>query len=314
MSTNPEDSLLEAVKNFVPNLSSSKHKGQDGRIGVFGGSLEYTGAPFFAGMSALRTGADLVHVFCCQSASVPIKSYSPELMVHPVLDHSQALSKIEPWLERLNVILIGPGLGRDEEIFRTISELIKVCRKLSKPVIIDADGLFLISQNPDLVKNYPQLILTPNAMEFTRLVKAYLNKDIPPASVVEDSYIKDLAKAIGGDGVTVLRKGSRDAIGGNTSAEVIGCSVSGSGRRCGGQGDLLGGALSVFTTWALRHTSSETVQHQQRSVALACYAACRLTRECNAAAFNLKGRGALASDMLQELPSTFSRLFENRQP
>lgn len=50
-----EDScMLKSVKACIPPLDLSSHKGQAGRIGVIGGSLEYTGAPYFAGISALR--------------------------------------------------------------------------------------------------------------------------------------------------------------------------------------------------------------------------------------------------------------------
>lgn len=62
------------------------HKGEAGRIGVIGGSLEYTGAPYYAGIAALKFGADLCHVFCPKAASIPLKCYSPELIVHPILD------------------------------------------------------------------------------------------------------------------------------------------------------------------------------------------------------------------------------------
>lgn len=64
LSTMSESSLLALCKQLVPPLSKDRHKGQAGRIGVFGGSLEYTGAPYFAAISALKVGADLVHVFC----------------------------------------------------------------------------------------------------------------------------------------------------------------------------------------------------------------------------------------------------------
>ena len=43
------------IKKIVPPLSASLHKGQLGKIGIIGGCLEYTGAPYFAGMSAQRT-------------------------------------------------------------------------------------------------------------------------------------------------------------------------------------------------------------------------------------------------------------------
>ena len=61
-----------------------------GRVGIIGGSFEYTGAPFYAGMAALKTGADLCHIFCAEEAAIPLKSYSPELIVHPFLKTTQA--------------------------------------------------------------------------------------------------------------------------------------------------------------------------------------------------------------------------------
>ena len=50
-----------------------------------GGSKAYTGAPYFASMTALAMGADLSTVFCSVEAGVAIKSYSPDLMVRPCL-------------------------------------------------------------------------------------------------------------------------------------------------------------------------------------------------------------------------------------
>jgi ATP-dependent NAD(P)H-hydrate dehydratase len=193
---NIDNSHIEIARKIIPSLTTNKHKGQDGRIGIIGGSLEYSGAPYFAGISALRTGADLVHVFCCKEASIPIKTFSPDLIVHPVLDNDGALHLIQPWLERLHVLVIGPGLGRDEKVFQTVEKLIEACRALSKPLVIDADGLFLVGQNIELIRNYPCLVLTPNSMEFTRLVKAFLNKTIESTSNIEMDIVKELGNKI----------------------------------------------------------------------------------------------------------------------
>ncbi|KAK9877624.1 hypothetical protein WA026_019294 [Henosepilachna vigintioctopunctata] len=59
-----EDCLLTRCKKIVPPLTLNKHKRQAGRICVFGGSLEYTGAPYYAAITSLKVGADLVYVFC----------------------------------------------------------------------------------------------------------------------------------------------------------------------------------------------------------------------------------------------------------
>lgn len=302
-----DERMLKASRKIVPTLNSSKYKGQDGRIGIFGGSAEYTGAPFFAAMSALRCGADLAHIFCCKDAGIPIKSFSPEPIVHPILDQHDAIKHIKPWLDRLHVIIIGPGLGRDEKVFKVIADLIGICREMKKPLIIDADGLALIGQRPELIKEYPGLIITPNAMEFSRLAKALLEKSIQPAPVAKVSDVKHLADVMG-KSVVVLHKGAKDVIvDGHKGTETISCGTSGSPRRCGGQGDLLTGALAVFYWWAISAGPSECALSPPMTAA---YAASRLTRECNAAAFKIKQRSTLTTDMIECIQPVFSKLFE----
>lgn len=306
-SVSVDERMLKGIRRIIPNLNNTKYKGQDGRIGIFGGSVEYTGAPYYAGMSALRTGCDLVHIFCAKDASIPIKSFSPEPIVHPVLDQYDAIKQIRPWLDRLHVIVIGPGLGRDDKTFKTIVELIAVCRDMKKPLVIDADGLFLISQKPDIIKEYPGVVLTPNAMEFSRLVKGVLDKNILPTPMAKSNDVKHLADVLGKN-VVVLHKGAKDVIAdGHKGTETVSCGLAGSGRRCGGQGDLLVGALAVFWWWAICAGSTESTLSP--SIA-ASYAACRLVRECNASAYKMKQRGMLTTDILDQIQPVFARIFE----
>jgi hypothetical protein len=79
-----DDQSQVAMDKCVLPLSSSSHKGSSGRVGVLGGSAQYTGAPYYASMAALKTGSDLAFIFCAEEASLPLKCYSPELMVSPV--------------------------------------------------------------------------------------------------------------------------------------------------------------------------------------------------------------------------------------
>lgn len=73
--------IASVARTIVPPLLHSEHKGTMGRIGFIGGSRDYTGAIYYASESSLRFGGDLSFVFCSEQASIPIKSYSPELMV-----------------------------------------------------------------------------------------------------------------------------------------------------------------------------------------------------------------------------------------
>lgn len=284
------DTIEKSLYKIIPALTEDKHKGQAGRIGVVGGSLEYTGAPFFAAITALKVGADLSHVFCTKEAAPVIKSYSPELIVHPLLDND--VEKIMPWLERLHVLVIGPGLGRDEKIFQNVEGLINICRLLQKPLVIDADGLFLISKKPDLIKNYPGIILTPNVLEYKRL----FNTDQPNIL------------GMFGDKCIVIKKGQTDEIFDSTSKTL--CSIKGSARRCGGQGDLLSGSVAVFYYWASLQEPIVFLENKNLNPILAAYAACKLTRKCNERAFKQKARSMTASDMIENIGTVFANNFE----
>ena len=72
---------------LLPKLKNTQIKTENGVIGVIGGSLEYTGAPYYSAMTALRSGADLSHIFCSKEAAI-IKSYSPDIIVHPIIDYT----------------------------------------------------------------------------------------------------------------------------------------------------------------------------------------------------------------------------------
>ncbi|XP_010618276.1 ATP-dependent (S)-NAD(P)H-hydrate dehydratase isoform X2 [Fukomys damarensis] len=239
------DSTLQLVRNIVPTLAAGKHKGQAGRIGVVGGSQEYTGAPYFAAISALKVGADLSHVFCVREAAPVIKSYSPELIVHPVLDSPDAVPELEKWLPRMHALVVGPGLGRDGLVLDSIRGILEAARSRDIPLVIDADGLWLVAQWPALILGHQKAILTPNHVEFSRLHEAVLSDPVdrtdPRGSILK------LSRALGN--VTVVLKGEHDLI--SDGQQVLECNLSGSGRRCGGQGDLLSGSLGVMAHWAL---------------------------------------------------------------
>ncbi|CDJ53948.1 ATP-dependent (S)-NAD(P)H-hydrate dehydratase, related [Eimeria brunetti] len=126
------DQWLRVVEDvFLPSFDYREHKGRYGKVCVIGGSAAFTGAPYFVAAAALRMGADLATVITTPSAAVPIKSYSPELLVYPILpcresphgkgdhdapfDYPMELARLriraEPLLRKADVIVIGPGLG-----------------------------------------------------------------------------------------------------------------------------------------------------------------------------------------------------------
>jgi len=313
--------LMKAIRTIIPLLSPNLYKGQAGKIAVIGGSREYTGAPFYGAISALKTGADLSYIFCCESASTAIKSYAPELIVLPSLKTEEELppncnakdreevvknsvKKVSEWLPRMTSLVIGSGLGRDPLIFEIITQIIGNIKRSELPVVLDGDALFLIAQNPSLVKDYRHAILTPNLNEFSNLCTKL---------GIESKQPKDLANCLGN--VTVVQKGVVDVI--TDGYFELRCDTPGSIRRCGGQGDILAGTIALFLSWSLSKKldpsqymeNPESVKHNIPPTVLAAYAGCMLTRLCSAEAFKKYKRSTTTPDIINEIGQVFESLF-----
>lgn len=300
--------LIEMARSIIPPLTTSKHKGQAGRIAVVGGCKEYTGAPYFAAISTLKIGGDIAHVFCAKEAAPVIKSYSPELIVHPILDSSAGVLEVtRDWLPRMHSVVIGPGLGCDSQLLDNVKDVIEAAKELDLPLVIDADGVYLITLSPDIIRGYKRAILTPNVVEYARLFEATLGHK-PDSKDSLDGAI-ELSKALGG--ITIVKKGPEDII--TDGSQVVVCSTEGSPRRCGGQGDLLSGALGVFTFWA--HQATDNVNndllHTLGPCLCAAYGGCVLTRECARQAFAKTHRSMTTTDMIACIGEAFENLYES---
>lgn len=135
----------------------------------------YTGAPFFAAIAALRMGADLSHVICAPSAANAIKSYAPDLIVHPILcppspgSREVVESKLSSLLSRLDVLVIGPGLGREDYMIAHARTALSLAREKGMYVLLDADALWMLEQNLRMLKGHRRAVITPNVAEFKRL-------------------------------------------------------------------------------------------------------------------------------------------------
>lgn len=308
--------MLNKVKQLVPPLKGSFHKGQLGRVAVIGGSADYTGAPYFSAMASARLGCDLSHVICEPSAAQTIKSYSPNLMVHPLLRSTASAPKdsnphelaapILEMLERLHALVIGPGLGRDPLTQKQVREIVEAARAQDPPLsmIMDADALMLANEDPDLISGCKEVILTPNVVEFGRLAKA-LGVDTesgPPEKVCEK-----LAQKLGG--VCIIQKGQVDYIS-NGSETTIG-DLTGGRKRSGGQGDTLTGSLGTWLAWREGYHQGlwgDGKMSRDETLLVAAWAGSAITRECSRRAFEKKGRSLQASDLTDEVHGSFLEL------
>lgn len=157
------DSIMRDKLNPIDKFA---HKGTQGHALIVGGSLGKIGSIALASKAALKSGCGLVTAFVPQCGVSVIQSYLPEAMV--LQDDSQIyISSIDYDIEP-NAIAIGMGIGQHDE---TKKALYQFLQKTTTPLVVDADALNILSENPDWLDFLqPNTILTPHPKELSRLV------------------------------------------------------------------------------------------------------------------------------------------------
>lgn len=136
-------------------------------------------------------GADLSHVFCTKDSGLAIKSYSPELIVHPTLPcdygmsidyyaiRSNFLTEMKFWMQSLHGFVIGPGLGRNC-LFDVLLDLLKLTNDENQIFLIDADGIYyFLNCEPlrkILIEEKKNVFLSPNHGEFEKLWSFFMKE------------------------------------------------------------------------------------------------------------------------------------------
>ncbi|GAA5866843.1 hypothetical protein JCM8547_003582 [Rhodosporidiobolus lusitaniae] len=302
---------IARCKRLIPPLSPELHKGQAGRIGVVGGSKDYSGAPYFASMTTLRLGADLAHVICEPAAGNIIKTYSPDLIVHTDLEDGLSEEKLteifKGILPRLHTLVIGPGLGRSETMQLAARVALKLARENELYVVLDADGLWLAQNDPSVVNGYKRAVLTPNVVEFQRLAEKL---NIDPKQYNPSELASQISLAL--DGPTIVQKGREDRI--TNGKETLVSSATGSSRRCGGQGDVLSGAVGTFLAWGKNYEERDAKEDEDpilphEITLLSAYAASTLTRTASRLTFAEHKRAMQTGEMLGYVGKAFEEVF-----
>jgi len=188
----------------------------------------------------------------------------------------------------------------------TAGKIIVEAKKRGMPIVVDADGSFLVANHPDIVHGYTQAVLTPNVAEFARLCTT---KGIDPLAGDPALVCQKLAESIGG--VTILQKGPKDYI--SNGKQTVVCGLTGGLKRSGGQGDTLTGALVTMLAWKVAYQEKlwdhDNSLSETELITLAAYGAASITRTCSRLAYQKKGRALQASDLSLEVPTAFNTLF-----
>lgn len=158
-------SKLEVLPLYKPRDKFS-HKGDFGHVMILGGSYGKIGSVNLASRAALSSGSGLVTAYIPKCGYHSLQGAIPEVMV--ISDENETtISNINFDIEP-NVIGIGVGLGTAAETAKTLESFLK---RNKTPLVIDADGLNLLSKKKTLLKLLPKkTILTPHPKELERLI------------------------------------------------------------------------------------------------------------------------------------------------
>ena len=158
----------------IPPRKRDAHKGDFGKLLVVGGSVGYTGAPTLCAKAALRTGVGLVSIGVPDAIYGITAMKNDEAMPFPLAADSSgrlsvdAIPAIMEKLSGMNAAVVGPGLGRGEEVTKLVFRMIM---ESEQPLVLDADALNALAENPDILLAAKSLcILTPHEGEFARLL------------------------------------------------------------------------------------------------------------------------------------------------
>lgn len=232
---------LELAKKLLPDRYPWEHKGSYGKVLIVGGSENYTGAPLMAAQGALISGCGKVITYTPKNAQAVIRNNIPQVIAYGSEDinlNENDLPAAKKLLKDIDVLVIGPGIGRRDETKSFVLELIENAAEVSSiKVLIDADGLHAIKDEMYLLKKFDHAVLTPHPGEFSKLTGKRIEELI--------NNIELIRKYADKWQTTIILKGSTSII--SDRFKNVRLNITGNtGLAKGGSGDLLSGTIGAL--------------------------------------------------------------------
>ncbi len=265
---------------FKPRKKES-HKGTYGHVLLIGGSEKKPGAILLSGRAALRAGAGLVTVALPEKALQ--KFTKPFAQTLELMFERSSSKKI---FAGKNVVGVGPGMGVDQKARSLLNSIFK---KNSLPLVLDADALNIISENPKVLKTIRvPTVLTPHSGEMSRLCGrsvSYIQKN-------RVTVARDFAQKYG---VYVVLKGFQTVIA-TPDGEIFINSTGNPGMATAGMGDVLTGVIASLLAQGLKF---------KEAIVAGVYLHGKAGDQVAA---RLGDRGLLATDVIEEIPFVMKEL------
>ncbi|MCD8391386.1 MAG: NAD(P)H-hydrate dehydratase [Firmicutes bacterium] len=241
----------EFVRRNFPKRRDNSQKGDYGKVLVIAGSVGMTGAAYLASQTAMTMGSGLVTLGVCRSLNSILEEKTTEVMTMPLDDAdghliSSAADDIIRAADKADAVLIGPGLGRSDDIAEILAAVLKASRV---PVIIDADGINAAARDMDIFKDCVcPIVFTPHAVEMSRL--SGFDKDY-----IEKNRFEVSADFCETYGAALLLKGHHTIVTAPNGEQYIN-NIGNSGLATGGSGDVLAGILVSLAARGVDETTA----------------------------------------------------------
>lgn len=219
----------ELVKDTITKRNEDSYKGTYGKVLVIGGDADMGGAAILTASAAVYSGAGLVTVATDKTNHAALHSRLPEAMAIDSAD----VEKVTEQVKKMDVIVIGPGLGLSEEAFVLLTAVFSTVT-VQQQTIIDGSAISLMAEH-NLPYPKTQAVYTPHLGEWENLSGLPVSQQEPNANT-------KIQQKIGG---TIVLKSNRtevyveDAVWKNT--------VGNPAMATGGMGDTLAGMIAGFT-------------------------------------------------------------------
>jgi len=275
------------LRKIYPKRDKWTHKGKQGYVLIISGSKKYSGSPAFNAIASLRAGADLAVIMGPRRAMDIAASFLPDIITFPLQGdclRKKHLSYIFRVVEskRFNSLVLGCGLGRDEQTMFCVREIIA---NVNLPMVIDADAIYALCKQREIVYG-KRVVLTPHSKEFEVLTGEKVKQDAKDRKMKVKKWAKKL-------NCVILLKGYIDVI--SDGQKVVFNKTGSSFMTKGGFGDTLSGILGAILA-------------RDISLLQAAQAAAFINGRAGELAANSYGESVLASDIFEFIPRVIKNL------
>lgn len=220
---------ISLIQEFLIAKPPEANKWNFGHVLIIGGSEGKCGAVMLCSRAAFRTGCGLLTAFLPEAATFPLLSTLPEAMT---VSRENKANTIFTDLLKYDAIGFGPGVGIDNDSSGMLYHLLN---HYHQPLVIDADGLSILSENRNWYKLLKDnIVLTPHIFEFDRLTRVHES---------DTERFRTQLNFSTENRVFVLLKGQHTSIT-TPEGKIFFNTTGNSGMATAGSGDVLTGVIT----------------------------------------------------------------------